>query len=466
MAADRAKPIECSAQPMGLSFHPARRIVAAGLVDGTVELHNFSGWPEKSARSTASTEEDDTIFASLPVHTKDKPKSSPTAAKSSNEKFQQVKTGRSRGPSCRAVLFSNDGARLYSAGNGGGLSALDAETLCASSSLLFEEDGGSNSIRGEVWNVSGASQNGINVLYQLPDESPAGSLLATGDDEGVVRLWDDRISGGVEPASAAYAGVADSRGCVLSWQAQLDYVSSIVCNKDGNTLLAGSADGTLGVYDIRKSAVRKAKPAKAPDPRVSDNQDDELLSIAIMKNGKKVVCGTGEGVLNIWSWGVWGDISDRFPGHPNSIDALLKVDEDTVLTGSSDGVVRIVNIMPDKLLGILGDHEGFPVETLQWSSNREYVGSLSHDALIRMWDASLLFDEDDGKDSGEESDGKGVVKGNKSESAVSARAAAESDDEWDDESDDSDSDDSNEDNRGGKKPRHIKTDAEQFFGDL
>ena len=80
MAADRAKPIECSAQPMGLSFHPARRIVAAGLVDGTVELHNFSGWPEKSARSTASTEEDDTIFASLPVHTKDKPKSSPTAA--------------------------------------------------------------------------------------------------------------------------------------------------------------------------------------------------------------------------------------------------------------------------------------------------------------------------------------------------------------------------------------------------
>lgn len=29
--------VECSTQPLGISFHPSRDIIAAGLVDGTIE---------------------------------------------------------------------------------------------------------------------------------------------------------------------------------------------------------------------------------------------------------------------------------------------------------------------------------------------------------------------------------------------------------------------------------------------
>ena len=44
--ARQLKSIECSAQPLCISFHPFRDVVAAGLVDGTVEgemisLHLF-----------------------------------------------------------------------------------------------------------------------------------------------------------------------------------------------------------------------------------------------------------------------------------------------------------------------------------------------------------------------------------------------------------------------------------------
>lgn len=72
----------------------------------------------------------------------------------------------------------------------------------------------------------------------------------------------------------------------------------------------------------------------------SDELEDELLSVSVIKNGKKVVCGSQDGVLVIFSWGTWGDMSDRFPGHPDSVEAVLKVDEDTILTGSSDGIIR------------------------------------------------------------------------------------------------------------------------------
>ena len=41
--------------------------------------------------------------------------------------------------------------------------------------------------------------------------------------------------------------------------------------------------------------------------------------------GRKVVVGSQGGVLLLYSWGCWADCSDRAPGHPQSVDALLKV---------------------------------------------------------------------------------------------------------------------------------------------
>ncbi|KAI9273922.1 WD40-repeat-containing domain protein, partial [Helicostylum pulchrum] len=96
------------------------------------------------------------------------------------------------------------------------------------------------------------------------------------------------------------------------------------------TLLAVGGDGYLSTWDIRKPNV----------VAMSDQIEDELLSIELVKNGKKAVVGTQDGVLSLWSWGDWGDYNDRIMGHPNSIEALCKLDEDTLATGSSDGIIR------------------------------------------------------------------------------------------------------------------------------
>lgn len=55
---------------------------------------------------------------------------------------------------------------------------------------------------------------------------------------------------------------------------------------------------------------------------VSDgDRDDELTSVAVLKEGKKVICGSQTGVLNIFSWGHFDYYSDRFPG--NALDPPL-----------------------------------------------------------------------------------------------------------------------------------------------
>ncbi len=61
------------------------------------------------------------------------------------------------------------------------------------------------------------------------------------------------------------------------------------------------------------------------------------------QNEEKVVTGTGEGVLNIFNWGEWGNISDRFPGHPMSVDCMVPYNSDIVFTGSFDGIIRWIS---------------------------------------------------------------------------------------------------------------------------
>lgn len=77
----------------------------------------------------------------------------------------------------------------------------------------------------------------------------------------------------------------------------------------------------------------------------SELMDSELLCVSFMKNDKKVICGTGEGVINIFNYDEYGNISDRFPGHPSSIDCFLPLSRDIVLTGCFDGNIRYLKLI-------------------------------------------------------------------------------------------------------------------------
>jgi len=131
---------------------------------------------------------------------------------------------------------------------------------------------------------------------------------------------------------------------------------------------------------------------------MSENMEDELLSIAVIKEGKKVVCGTQDGILAIWDWGEWATFKDRFPGHPQSIDALTVIDNDTLCTGSSDGLIRIVSIQPNNMLGVIGEHGELPIEAICQSRDKIYLATSSHDYLIKFWGVAYLYEEDDDDD--------------------------------------------------------------------
>lgn len=110
-------------------------------------------------------------------------------------------------------------------------------------------------------------------------------------------------------------------------------------------LLSVGCDGHLGVFDLRKNELFA----------FSDNFEEDLTCICLAKKDKKVLAATGEGIVNIFSWGDFGDCNDRLVGHPGSIDAMLKFDDDTIITGCEDGLIRAVSVLPNKIISILGD---------------------------------------------------------------------------------------------------------------
>jgi hypothetical protein len=460
-------------------------------------------------------------LASLSLHT-----SSPSASSSSSNNKNKHKNNKG---SCKCVAFSLDGTKISTGGSYGDLCAVDAERACTFSATNNNEPlwrigsaTSSMTMEGSDYDINNStnnnSHNPLTILYPFRQYGDSGtSLLATGDDNGGLRIWDERLGGG----GGGGGGGSNKRpkGCVLEWNEHKDYVSGIEYSAYGsaggksggnNTLLTTSADGSLGVYDLRMN-----KGAVADTTRTSDHQDDELLSLCVLKSGKKVVCGTQTGTLAIFSWGTWGDISDMFPGHPSSVDALLKVDENTLLTGSSDGLIRVVQLHPDKFLGILnegadgrasgssddpdshGAHGGYPVEQLKYNSNKDVVGSISHDNFVRLWDARILKDDnndDDDDDDDEEEEEEESDEDNddlKPSATVRAKAVStatkknntngkdNSDDEWEDmdnknnDDDDSevDSDDSGDstpepETVNDRRKKKLKTDNDKFFDDM
>lgn len=166
--------------------------------------------------------------------------------------------------------------------------------------------------------------------------------------------------------------------------------------------------------------------------------------------------------------------------HPHSIDALCTLpssypsSHSTVLTGSSDGLLRAVQLLPTKLLGVVADHGEFPIERIAVDLKGEgrWVGSVGHEEILKLTDLKEVFEDEDGDESGEEESSSedeegeeekeaGLKMGNNERAKQKAKVRADSDSSDEDESESESDASGDEGGETSKPPAVIPDDAEE-----
>ncbi|XP_025923663.1 WD repeat-containing protein 55 [Apteryx rowi] len=242
--------------------------------------------------------------------------------------------------SCRDVAFSLDGQKLFTVSKD------------KSIHILTVEDG-----RLET-RFSKAHSSALNCVLPINDH-----VFATGDDGGALKVWDLRKG-----------------ATVLEARQHEEYISAMAVDGNGKLLLTASGDGTLGVFNIKRRRFEL----------LSEPQNGDLTSVVLLKRGKKVACGSSEGTIYLFNWDGFGATSDRFALRAESIDCMVPITENIVCTGSLDGVIRAVNVLPNRVLGCVGQHTGEPIEQLAMAPGGQLLASCAHDQKVKFWDISSL----------------------------------------------------------------------------
>lgn len=237
--------------------------------------------------------------------------------------------------------------------------------------------------------------------------------IFTGDDEGCVKVRIFRLErlSGILPMlkynlTLQLWDMRKPGKAPIEIRENWDYISDLCVYESQNVLFATGGDERMSVIDFRKGKLLD----------VSQDQEDELLCVQVVKGGKKVIVGSQLGNLLIWTWGQWQDTTDRYPGHPESIDCMIAIDSDTIITGSADGVIRIVNVIPNRMIGIVGEHDDdMPVQRLAINHDKSFLGSCSDDNTIKFWNIKFLFEDDGEGEEEQEEEGEeetaGVIEG-------------------------------------------------------
>jgi WD40 repeat protein len=302
----RLKPpnIDTDDYPTDLSFHPDQNILAVATVTGDVLIYRYAN-------------EANTLLYSHEIHSK----------------------------AVRDIEFSTDGRDLISASRDKSIVVSDFET-------------------GKYKRFWDKAHDEPIYTITVVDEN----LIASGDDDGTVKLWDVRAKGD-EP--------------VFSLKEVEDYISKITTNNQKRLLVCTSGDGVMTTFNI---ASKKMYVQSEP-------YEEELTCSGIFRSESKLVVGSSKGNFYTFNWGEFGYHNDSFTGPTTSISHMVPVTERIALTAGEEGVIRAMHLFPGRILGVVGQHS-LAVETMDISHDGELVATSSHDNDIRFWNIKYFEDFD------------------------------------------------------------------------
>jgi WD40 repeat protein/transcriptional regulator with XRE-family HTH domain len=209
--------------------------------------------------------------------------------------------------------------------------------------------------------------------------SPDGQFVATGGDDGTLRLWSVR-----DPARPKLLAIRRDSGT---------YVFDVGFSPDGKVIAAASADNLTRLWDVANPArpVLLGRPLRGPS--------SYAISVAFSPDGRLLAVGSADKTVRLW------DVAN--PARPELVGAPLtgptgyiygvafSPDGKTLAAAVTDGTVWLWNVAaaghPDLLATLTGPNGH--VYSVDFSPAGSQLAAASADGTVRLWNTNPAADE-------------------------------------------------------------------------
>ncbi|MBD1808514.1 NACHT domain-containing protein [Microcoleus sp. FACHB-SPT15] len=189
--------------------------------------------------------------------------------------------------------------------------------------------------------------------------SPDGKLLAIGDSNGLVQLWE-----------------AASGREVLSCKGHSNWIRSVAFSPCGEMVASGSSDHTVRLWNIRNGECLN----------ILQGHTNQVLSVAFSPCGEMVASGSSDHTVRLWDIRN-SECLNSLQGHTDWVRSVAFNPSGKMLaSGSDDTKVRLWDIHKGKCLNILQGHMA-EINSIAFSLSGEKLAS-SADQTVKLWDVS------------------------------------------------------------------------------
>ncbi len=205
------------------------------------------------------------------------------------------------------------------------------------------------------------------VAYTLPGHeavteaiafSPDGRQLATGDNDGVVILWD-----------------AATRQPLATFPHD-GKVHAVAFSPDGQRLATAGENGKLTVWDIPGERLLLSLPTRSG-----------MYDVAFLPDGERIAGTHQDGSTAVWD-ASGGQLLLNLVGHGSTvISVATSPDNRQIATGGYDGTVRVWDTAPGHEYLTVAAHEG-TANGVAVSPDSTRLVSVGGDGAAKVWDAA------------------------------------------------------------------------------